>query len=138
MRVRYFVKTATNDISGYGFNWNLEATTDTIEEALKEVEKRNLKRGPEGWYTGNYRIVKKTIDEEAFTVTEEVVIEYDWWEEVGYKKSLMRSIECCKEEIEKEKARKVRSENGEKKRQKAIKTNEEMIKFYERKLSKLG
>ena len=58
---------------GYGY-------VATIEEA--KAIAATIKR-TSNWDTGDWRIIARTMDEEAFTVEDIIVENYDWWKEVG-------------------------------------------------------
>lgn len=81
------------DCEGRYTGWVDRTGYVTFEEA-KEATAKIVKRT--GYDTGDWRIVARTIDEEAFTVTDEVVAEFDWWKEVGRKEHLKQAVEGAK------------------------------------------
>lgn len=106
----------------------------TLDEALALVA--NHKES--SYSTGNYRIVAVTIDEATFTRTVEIIIQYNYYKEVG------RWIEADEmiiyhqkqiDEIEASKCR-VRTETGMAKKNKEIAYHLDRIAEYEAKKEK--
>lgn len=87
----------------------LTAYVKTLEEA-KEAGK-TVKH--DGFTTGDWWVVKETMDEATFTHTHEIVYRYDWYEAVGRREWLTRMVKICEAEVEKAKAIKPRTERGE-------------------------
>lgn len=83
---------------------------DTIDEA-EALVKNTEEKFP---YTGSYRVIAMTMDENTFTYTEKVVLDYNYEKEVGRWKRAERMIashEATIAEIEASKKR-VRTERG--------------------------
>lgn len=83
MRTMYRVeKRVYTDCEGRSWDYKQSGKyVNTVEEAT-EYAKANAER-KSNYDTGDYRIVERTIDEEAFTVVENIVAQYDWWAEIG-------------------------------------------------------
>ena len=62
---------------------------NTLEEAKSLAE---CVKNDNYYFTGDYRIEKRTIDEIAFTVEDEVVYNYNWYDEVGRKESAKKDV----------------------------------------------
>ena len=106
-----------------------EALTDyTTKEEAMEATKKVVKTC--GYDTGTWRVVARTIDENTFTFTDEVIAKFDWYEEVGRKQYAREEIERCVERIAKLTLglERVRTEKGYARKMKEIKENEENIK----------
>ena len=105
---------------------------DTIEEA-KELVKDTPHTFP---YTGDYRVVAVTMDEATFTVTEKIVINFNYYNEIGKWEEAKREIALCNEyiaEIEASKKR-VRTENGMNKKNAEIERYKKRIEAMEEKM----
>ena len=61
---------------------------NTIEGA-KNIAKTVVR---DHYFTGDYRIVKRIIDEVAFEIIDEIVYNYDWYEEVGIIESAKKDL----------------------------------------------
>ena len=90
MRTMYRVDTRMTD--EYGHNGHTVKGTEyynTYEEAVAYATNNVVK---DVVNTGDWKVVARTINEEAFTVVDEVVEEYDWYEEVGKYEDVERDI----------------------------------------------
>lgn len=99
MRTMYFTEERFyTDCEGRSSEYRAIGQYDTIEEAKAKTAdvKKNC-----GYDTGDWRIVAKTLDETTFTVTEEVVESYDWWEMVGRYNHAEKMAKYYAEDIEK-------------------------------------
>ena len=97
MRTMYRVDMRMTD--AYGHNGHeVEGTEyyNTHAEA-KEWATNNIKK--DVVVTGDWKVVARTINEEAFTVVDEVVEEYDWYEEVGKYEWIEEDIYYAKKNI---------------------------------------
>jgi len=125
MRTMYFAyEESYADPEGYHTEFENRGKFDTFEEAKKATENFH---GHGGWYTGDWKIVAKTMDEATFTFKEETVEEFDWYEEVGKKEYAKEKIERWTKkiaEIEESKKR-CRTENG------IVKKDKEIVKYKE-------
>lgn len=96
---------------GRGSNWNTGVGYyNTYEEVLEEA--KAYKKGMA--LTGNWNIVKRTIDEESFTVEDVLVKSFNWWKEVGAIKYADEEIARLREKIAKleDSKKRVRSATG--------------------------
>lgn len=124
-----------------GYDWtdvdNYEMDfVPTLEEAM-EMGKTIKHEG--GWgNTGDWNITKHTMDEETFTYKVEVVYYYDWYEEVGQFEHYAEMVEYHTKELEKARAMKPKTENGEQRKQKKIAEELKVIEEYKKELEKKG
>lgn len=103
---------------GLGTNWVMVNNYyNTVEEAEHNV---TVKKDYAS--NGSWRIVARTIDEENFTVTEEVIKTFDYWKEVEWKAVIERNIATHTERIAKVEASKknARTEIGLARKEKEI------------------
>lgn len=66
------------DCEGRNTEWTKKGMFETPEEAVKAV----CGVTPGYATSGDYRVVEVTMDEETFTITEKVIIRYDYYKEV--------------------------------------------------------
>lgn len=110
------------------------ATVEEAEAIAATVKKEN------GWDTGDWRIVARTINEETFTVEESIVESFSWWEEIGCYEHAKKNVERYTKaiaELEASKAR-CKTANGIARKEKEIAWNKEMLAMYERTIAAIG
>ena len=132
MRTMYRAEIGTCDMEGRNEKWankGLFNTAEEAENAVKGAENR-------GFTTGDYRVMKCTMDEATFTLTEEEVIRFNHWKEIGRYENAEKVIKYLTEELEKAKAKKPRTEIGEINKAKEIAKWEARIDDYRRKIEK--
>lgn len=96
---------------GRGSDWRTGTEYhSTYEDALEKAE--TYKKGMA--LTGNWKIVKRTIDEVAFMVEDITVKEFNWWKEIGAIEYANREIARLRDKITKleESKKRVRSATG--------------------------
>lgn len=100
-------------------------TLGEAEEAVKAVKH-------EGGYgmTGDWWINKYTMDEEAFTYTEEGAAHFNWYNEIGRFEHYKEMIAIFMKDLEQAKNIKPKTERGEKVKQGKIDWIEKRIKEY--------
>lgn len=101
--------------TGYAMKGTYQPTLDEALALVANYKKTN-------YSTGNYRIVAVTMDEATFTYTTEIVVQYNYYKEVGRWIQADEMIDYHKKqitEIEASKSR-VRTEAGMAKKDKEI------------------
>lgn len=116
------------DCEGKYSDWTTKSNgyVATLEEAkaIAATIKKNS-----GWDTGDWRIVARTLNEEAFTVEENIVESFNWWEEIGYRENARKNVERYTRiiaELEASKAR-CKTANGVARKEKEIAWNKELL-----------
>jgi hypothetical protein len=104
------------DCEGRHTDWEKRGFYETPEEAVKAV--CGVTRG----YTtsGDYRIVAVTMDEATFTITENVVIRYDYYKEVTRWARANKDLARAEEELAKANKMKPKTETGAARKEKAV------------------
>lgn len=99
-----------------GYDWKspedvheLTAYVETLEEAMEAG--KTVKH--DCYTTGDWWVVKETMDEATFTHTYETVYRYDWYDAVGRREWLTRMVKVHEAEVEKAKAIKPKTVKGE-------------------------
>jgi hypothetical protein len=104
------------DCEGRYTEWTNKGMFETPEEAEKAVCGVTL-----GYATsGDYRVVKVTMDETTFTITEEVVKHYDYHKEVTRWAWANRDLARAEEELAKANKTNPKTEIGMARKEKAI------------------
>lgn len=93
------------DCEGKYTDWQGYGYVATIEEA-KAIATTIKKTS--NWDTGDWRIIARTMDEEAFAVEDIIVENYDWWKEVGRYDNARKNVEYHTKAIAKLEADKAR------------------------------
>lgn len=117
------------DCEGYNTKWE---TTEGKFNTIKEAEEKAMATITKGFVnTGDWKIVARTIDEATFTVTEETVKTFVWWEEIGKFESAKKTIENFTKRINEIEASKknCRTEKGIARKQKEIDEYKEDIEW---------
>ena len=104
------------DCEGRHTDWEKRGFYETPEEAVKAV------CGTTHGYTtsGDYRIVEVTMDEATFTITENVIIRYDYYKEVTRWAWANKDLEHAKAELTIATKINAKSETGIARKEKAI------------------
>jgi hypothetical protein len=104
------------DCEGRDTDWEKRGFYETTEEAVKAV--CGVTRG----YTtsGDYRIVAVTMDEATFTITENVIIRYDYYKEVTRWAWANKDLARAEEELAKANKMKPKTETGAARKEKAV------------------
>ena len=124
-----------------GYDWNspdnvhdLTAYVETLEEAMEAG--KTVKH--DCFVTGDWWVVKETMDEATFTHTTETVYRYNWYDAVGHRNHLVRMVEVYEKEVEKAKAIKPKTEKGEQVKATKIARAEKSLAEYRAMLAKEG
>jgi len=122
-----------------GYDWNspddthdLTAYVETLEEAMEAG--KTVKH--DCFVTGDWWVVKETMDEATFTHTHEVVYRYNWYNAVGHRKHLARMVEVYEGVLAKAKAIKPKTEKGEQVKATKIARAEKSLAEYRELLAK--
>jgi hypothetical protein len=104
------------DCEGRHTEWTAKGLFETTEDAVKAVCGTT-----HGYVTsGDYRIVKVTMDEATFTITEDVIIRYDYYDEVTRWEWAKKDLARAEEELAKANKMKPKTETGMAKKEKAV------------------
>ena len=104
---------------------------NTLEEAKSVAE---CVENDNHYFTGDYRIEKRTIDEVAFTVEDEVVYNYNWYNEKGIKESAEKDVALYNKLLAEEVAglERCKTEKGRQRKEKTIARYKEEIERAEK------
>lgn len=127
MKTMYKAYTYLNN----GYNSIRQDLTDGYVATLEEAKKATLEVKHGCFESGDWGIEATTMDEETFTVKTEVILFFNWWDEVGTWLEAERMAEVYKKELEKAEAMKPKTEKGEQTKQTKINNAKAKIKEYE-------
>ena len=137
MRTMYIAYERTyTDCEGRNSEWTERAKCETIENA-REVVKTFGKPEDCGMYTGDWKITAKTMDEESFSITENMVESFDWWKEVGQREHAERMIKAYTKDMEmiENSKKNCKTEKGIERKNKEIERYKTIIERYKKMLA---